>query len=333
MEKTNSSADPEVTIVVSPRERFSYARQSLESVYEQTQFPFKLIYVSAGSPRRLNRYLEAKAEERGFELIRTNRYLAPNQARNLGLSKVKSKYVVFIDNDVLFTPGWLDALVQCVEETGAWVVCPIYIMGRPELQIIHMAGGTISIQDEEGKRIFRDGNRFRTKYLPDVAALLQRDRSDYAEFHCMLLRTDVFERLGPLDEKLLNTHEHIDISMTVRKAGGSIYIEPKAVVAYVPPPPLAWSDLRYFMLRWSEKWSLASLRHFEDKWNVVDRTDIHWMRGHRRLVYKPLTRLLYGVFPFARGVGTVLRPIETALNRFLIRGHERRIGDRNKRAA
>jgi hypothetical protein len=80
------------------------------------------------------------------------------------------------------------------------------------------------------------------------------------------------------------------------------------------------------MLRWSEKWSLASLRHFEDKWNVVDHTDIHWLRGHRRLVFKPLTRLLYGVFPFARGVGTILRPIETALNRFLIRDGRSKTG-------
>jgi hypothetical protein len=33
---------PQVTIVVSPRERFSYTKESLESIYEHTQIPFKL---------------------------------------------------------------------------------------------------------------------------------------------------------------------------------------------------------------------------------------------------------------------------------------------------
>lgn len=42
--------EPEVTIVVSPRERFSYTRESLESIYEHTKAPFKLVYVDGGSP-------------------------------------------------------------------------------------------------------------------------------------------------------------------------------------------------------------------------------------------------------------------------------------------
>ncbi|MGB3761496.1 MAG: glycosyltransferase family 2 protein, partial [Rivularia sp. (in: cyanobacteria)] len=36
-------SEPQVTIIVSPRERFSYTRESLESIYENTQIPFKLI--------------------------------------------------------------------------------------------------------------------------------------------------------------------------------------------------------------------------------------------------------------------------------------------------
>lgn len=319
MSEINSSPDPEVTIVVSPRERFSFARESLESIYEQTEFPFKLVYVSAGSPRGLDRYLVAKAREKNFELIRTNRYLTPNQTRNLGLAKVKTKYVLFIDNDVLVLPGWLDALVRCAEETGAWIVGPLYFKGRPELQIIHMAGGTIRIEEKGGRRIFHDGHRLTKKHLPEVAGCLQREPCDYVEFHCMMLRTEVFERLGPLDEKFLNTHEHIDICMAVRRAGGSIYIEPKSAVAYVPPPPFAWSDARFFMLRWSEKWSLASLRHFEEKWGMVDLNDLNWLRTQRRRLYKPLLGRLLRLGPFTVAIRAVLRPVEIALNRFLVR--------------
>jgi hypothetical protein len=45
-------ANPEVTIVVVPRERFSHSERSLANIYEQTTALFKLIYVSGRAPER-----------------------------------------------------------------------------------------------------------------------------------------------------------------------------------------------------------------------------------------------------------------------------------------
>ncbi|HEY9300605.1 MAG TPA: glycosyltransferase family A protein, partial [Phormidium sp.] len=94
-------AEPQVTIVVSPRERFSCARESLESIYQFTDTPFKLVYVDGNSPAKEQRYLQEQAQAKGFELIRTDYYLSPNHARNIGLTHVNTKYLVFIDNDVI----------------------------------------------------------------------------------------------------------------------------------------------------------------------------------------------------------------------------------------
>jgi hypothetical protein len=75
---------PQITIVVVPRERFSYTRQSLESIYEYTSLPFNLVYVDGNSPPEIKAYLEAQSQTKGFSLIRTDYYLFPNRARNLG---------------------------------------------------------------------------------------------------------------------------------------------------------------------------------------------------------------------------------------------------------
>ena len=77
------SAEPLVTLIVVPRERFGVALRSLESIYANTQFPFRLIYVDAGSPAAVARALAAQAKARGFELLRVDSLLAPNEARNL----------------------------------------------------------------------------------------------------------------------------------------------------------------------------------------------------------------------------------------------------------
>jgi GT2 family glycosyltransferase len=287
----------QVTLVVVPRERFSFARRSLTNIFHNTKPPFDLIYVDVGGPAPLRMFLEEESQRKGFRIISLDRYLSPNRARNLGWREVKTKYTVFIDNDALVKPGWLEALVRCADETAAWIVGPLYLIGELEKEIIHLAGGALHLEERDGRRILYDEQYLFETKLDQVRDRLQRDAWDYAEFHCMLVRTDVLQRLGPLDENLLSLHEHIDFSMAVRQAGGSIYIEPRAVTSYVPSPPYEWSDLPYFMLRWSEDWNLATVRHFNEKWGVSalrwfgekrvpegEETIIKFARGHRRFM-------------------------------------------------
>ena len=61
----------------------------------------------------------------GFELVRVDHLITPNEARCLGAMRSTTRYTVFTDNDVLFTPGWLDPLVALAERTGAWITGPI----------------------------------------------------------------------------------------------------------------------------------------------------------------------------------------------------------------
>jgi GT2 family glycosyltransferase len=138
--------EPLATIVAVPRERFGLTRRALEAIYANTAGAFELVYVDGGSPARIRRYIAAEARARGFTLVRTDRYLTPNEARNLGLRHVRTRYVVFIDNDVVPAPGWLDRLVVCAETTGAWIVGPLYFIGEPEREVIHMAAGDARIE-------------------------------------------------------------------------------------------------------------------------------------------------------------------------------------------
>ena len=75
--------EPQVTLVIVPRERFSVTERSLKNVYEYTTYPFELVYVSGGTTNRFKSYLENESRRRHFKFIHTDRYLSPNQARNL----------------------------------------------------------------------------------------------------------------------------------------------------------------------------------------------------------------------------------------------------------
>ncbi|MBF2073077.1 MAG: glycosyltransferase [Synechococcales cyanobacterium C42_A2020_086] len=286
--EANSSIHPDVTIVVVPRERFQFAQESLESLYEHTSMPFRLVYVDNNSPAKLRQYLAAQSIEKGFQLIRSQHFLSPNQARNLGLAQVQSKYVVFVDNDVIFSPGWLEALVACTEETGATVVGSLVCQYRPLHTIVHCAGGEYMPPDEYAKFIqgepalppetggkwrIQEKTHFQNRKIAEVREHLKRQPTGFVEFHTMLVRREIFDQIGPLDEGFSCTKEYLDFCMLVVRAGGSVYLEPTSVVTFLthpPAPALHWSDLPYFMVRWSDAWERDSLLHFQQKWDLVD---------------------------------------------------------------
>lgn len=283
-------SQPTVTIIVVPRERFQFARESLDSLYENTFVPFQLIYVDNNSPSKLRQYLKVQSQLRNFLVIRSDTYLSPNQARNLGLLYVDTPYVVFVDNDVVFAPGWLEKLVSCTEETGATVVGSLVCQYRPVHTIVHCAGGTYMAPDaysafargelnpsgtlnQQGGWKIQERTPYQNQPLAEVRDQLDRQPTGFVEFHAMLVRTAIFDRIGPLDEGFSCTKEYLDFCMMVTRAGGLIYLEPDSIVTFLthpPAPALQWSDIPYFMLRWSDAWELNNLLHYQQKWGLQE---------------------------------------------------------------
>lgn len=317
---------PQVTIIVVPRERFSYTRLSLESLYQNTCIPFSLVYVDGNSPKQTHRYIKAQSKIKGFTLVDTDRYIIPNQARNIGLSHANSKYVVFVYNDVVFTPNWLEKLISCAEETEATVVCPITCIGNPFHQKVHFAGGEAHIVVEtKGEEVIRKVHEeyyFVNNTLVEIEEQVERRENELAQFHCMLVRRDIFETIGLLDEQLLNTREHIDFCLNIIQAGGTIYCEPTSIVTYVTGK-LEWSDLPFFCLRWSDDWELATIQYFNQKWNLTeqerDSQKDEYIRNWR---YQTLFRPIFGDLSLGETntwLANRLKIIERSLNSYFIR--------------
>jgi len=309
------------------RERFSVARRALEAVYANTPEPFQLVYVDAGSPGPLRRYLAAQARLRGFQLVRRDEYLNNNQSRNIALPHLgDTPYVVFLDNDAVVEPGWLGALLRAAEETGAAAVGPLYLLGEPGSGVIHVGAGDSHFVTEAGRRRFVERHRFANQRVDAVRDRLARERCEAVEFHCMLVRRDVLERVGPFDEGLYSMAEHTDFCLRVREHGGAIYHEPAAAVTYVVPGRLSLADLRFFWRRWSDAWTDATVDRFCAKWDVdpqdrgMRRIREH-ARSHRHLALEPLHRRLVRLLGWRWGhwLGhRVARALEIRLNRWWV---------------
>jgi GT2 family glycosyltransferase len=314
------SPEPGVTIVVVPRERFSSTQESLESLLNHTAMPFNLVYVDGNSPPPIRRYLEEQSQTYGFRLIRRNRFLSPNQARNIGLQEVTTPYVVFIDNDVMVSSGWLTSLVSCADETGAAIIGPLMCQDRPLHQTVHFAGGESHIfTDVHGQRHLREKMYDHLKSVESIRHRLRRTPTELVEFHCMLVRTAIFEQTGPLDEAILSTKEHMDFCMAVAGLGETVYVEPDSVVTYVPEPPRNLAEVHFYMLRWSDAWARASVNRLQEKWQLT--ADNYFENTYRRARAR---RVMAFIDPLSkrltsgrnhRVVHKLLRGLEKYLNR------------------
>jgi GT2 family glycosyltransferase len=282
-----------VTIVVVPRERFGRVIATIRTIYERTSEPFRLVCVDGNPPRGVRRKLRALARERRFELIETSTYVVPNHGRNLALPGVDTEYVVFVDNDVVVAPGWLEALVRCAEETGAWVVGPLYFIHATKYRIVHMAGGLghVAVTDGGVANMVHE-LRFQNVPYAKLPEPVLRLAVELIEFHCFLVRAAALPRVGRFEDAL-SLKEEVDFCMTVRALGGEVYLEPAAEVTYLDPPPIGLRDIPYFRLRWSDAWNERSLEILYRTWGLSPESPfvarhLRWLHGHRSRLYRPL---------------------------------------------
>ena len=257
------------TIVVVPRERFGLVERVLASIAANTNAPHRLVCVVGGAPAYIEASLQKTCAEHGYDLITRSEPLSPNAARNLGLARATTRYVAFLDNDVVVAPGWLEALITCAEETGGDIVGPLCLIGEPADGLVHSAGGTLEFVQREGGRDLVERHLMDNVCLNTRPVRLVRERCDFAEFHGMLVRRTVFDRVGPLDEEVLAVAEHLDLALDVKALGGSVWFEPTALISDLSFEDLTVGDLDYFALRWGDDWCDRSYARLADKWSIA----------------------------------------------------------------
>ena len=113
-----------LSVIVCTYNRVDYLKDMIASFYAQEKLgdhSFEFIVVDNNSSDRTAEVCETFANESGF------RYVSEPQqglsfARNRGLEEAKGDLVAYLDDDVLVSSGWIDALLQAFSETDASVV-------------------------------------------------------------------------------------------------------------------------------------------------------------------------------------------------------------------
>ncbi|HVV97795.1 MAG TPA: glycosyltransferase, partial [Rhodanobacteraceae bacterium] len=251
-----TSATPRVSIVIPVYNKIAYTSACLRSIAEHASaIPFEVVVVDDGST---DRTAERLANVDGIRAIRNAENLGFVGSCNAGAAAARGELVLFLNNDTRVTAGWLDALVRCLDDApdaglvGAKLVYPD---GR-----LQEAGGIV----------FSDGSGWNYGRFddPDDPRYAFRREADYCSGAAIVLRTDLFRRLGGFDTRYAPAYyEDTDLAFAVRAAGLKVYCEPAATVVHfegvTSGTDVASGIKRYQTInheKFAEKWKLALAR-------------------------------------------------------------------------
>jgi GT2 family glycosyltransferase/glycosyltransferase involved in cell wall biosynthesis len=241
---------PRASIVIPVYGAFAHTLACLRSIAAHPPVaPFEVVVVDDASPDDSLEKLRAIVGIRLHARPRNGGFIA---ACNDGAAQARGEFLVFLNNDTVPQPGWLDALLHTFKEhpeaglAGAKLVYPD---GR-----LQEAGGVAFI-DGSGWNYgrFEDPNDCRFCYLRDA---------DYLSGAAIAIPQALFHRLGGFDARYAPAYyEDTDLAFAVRASGLRTLYQPAATVVH-DEGTSAGTDLRS-----GPKAAQARNQHvFADKW-------------------------------------------------------------------
>ena len=210
------------SIVILAHNGLAHTRRCIETVRLLTDEPFELVLVDNGSTDGTAGYFRALAAAGPLVRVIAN---ADNRGfpagANQGLAAAAGRQILLLNNDTVVTTGWLDRLLRalhCDPAVGLAGPCSNRVSGPQQIPVRY---------DDLGRL---DGfawqwGRAHAGQVEEVGRLVG---------FCLLVRREVVERVGLLDEGFgLGNFEDDDFCLRARRAGFKAVIARDAFVHHV----------------------------------------------------------------------------------------------------
>jgi len=214
-----TSSQPVVSVIIPVYGHCDYTLRCLALIADYPPAsPFEVIIVddcsSDGSVEVLRRMQNIRlidnSENKGFI-----------HSCNIGAGAACGRYLYFLNNDIVVTPGWLDELVRTFHEFPG--------TGLVGSKLLYPDG---SLQ-EAGCIIWRDGSacNFGRRHDASLPVYNYAREVDYCSGASIMVPKTLFDKLGGFDEHYLPAYcEDADLALKIRDRGYRVIYQPLSMV-------------------------------------------------------------------------------------------------------
>ncbi len=229
MESGNPAAPPDYTVCICTLNRVKYLGATIEAVLKQDlpRGRFEILVVDNGSTDGTSEMVSARFGADTHVPVRYIREETPglSRARNRAIAETTGDFIVFLDDDAIPEPGWLQAIAAG--------------FGAEEIQVV---GGAVIPAYEQAPPPWWSA-RIELVFAPQVSTFERHlvSHREYPHGANIAFRRAVFARAGLFREDLgyiknkLIPGDESELLLRIEKSGGAILYEPAAVVRHLIP--------------------------------------------------------------------------------------------------
>ena len=260
----NAEFVPVVSIIVLSYNQFEYTKKFVESLLKNTKILFELIVIDNGSDEETVNYLKSlEGIGHNIKIVFNEKNVGFPEGVNQGIKMAGGKYFLVTNNDIILTEHWVNKLINAAEtDDKIGIVGPISnsVSGAQldknakydSIEHMHKYADKISLENAGQIQVF-----------PRVA------------FLCTLIKKEVVDRIGGLDERFApGNFEDDDFCLRTQLAGFKTVIAKDVFIHHFGSRSFKadGSDAYAERLKINEK-------KFVDKWGA-DPNEI-WLQGKK----------------------------------------------------
>ena len=219
--KSGKSEGPPVSVIICAYNLYDETMSCVESVRRYTD-PALLADIVVVDDASTERGLVELTGSAAMQVVRHRLNTGFLDAANDGASVASGQYLFFLNNDAVVTPGWLEPLLERIEQprVGAVGAKLVYPDGR-----LQEAGGII-FSDGTGWNFGRGGDKDDLRYnFPREV--------DYCSGAALMVRRELFAKRGGFDRVFApGYYEEVDLCFYLRSCGYRVFYEPRSTVVH-----------------------------------------------------------------------------------------------------